>query len=83
MKFKVFLKDPDGVYESITDAVEKSLKESPPTAFDEDLEDIKELRRGSLSKFIREWIQYEEYVYLEFDTETKTARLLRVEELDA
>ena len=68
MKFRITLKDPDGVSDAITEAVE-SLR--PPGLSDDEWEDIKDERERKLvySRFIG----YGEYVTIEIDTEKDTA----------
>jgi len=61
MKIRIDLKDPDGVYESISEYVQKN-----PKASHEDVE-------GELSP----WIDYGEYLSVEIDTETGETKVLK------
>lgn len=76
MKFTVTMKDPDGPYESIDDAVEQLMKEQPPGEFD-DADAIRKQRRRKLDSFTAKWLQYGEYVTLEFDTDTNTCTVVQ------
>lgn len=72
MKFRVTMKDPDGVYESLRAAARTSVKDvviglSPAaakTVITAQLEELEE-RAGS-------WIRGGEYLTVEIDTETNT-----------
>lgn len=59
MKFKLQLKDPDGVYDSITE-------------YFKDFNDLPDEVDAVIDKFVR----YSEYVTIELDTETQTARVV-------
>ena len=75
MKFKVTLKDPDGFYDCITDAVESSLN---GTTFsdEEEFEKISEIRRENIKTAISKWVEYGEYITIEFDTTAGTATVV-------
>lgn len=73
MKFKVTFKDPDVVYDAITDAAKESI---PDCITDEEREALAELRRDELSEFTSKWVRYGEYITLEFDSEAKTATVV-------
>jgi hypothetical protein len=70
MKFLVTFKDPDGVYESLEQAAGDSVAaiEDP-----EEQEALKEVRAAKMRDFMEKWVEYEEYVTIEFDTVAKTA----------
>ena len=75
MIVQVQFKDPDGVYESIRDAVQKSLKKIE--AIDEDeREQLEEARLEKLQTQLEKWITYGEYLTVEFDTEAMTAKVV-------
>lgn len=72
MKFQVQLKDPDGFSDSIDDAIAASLKAM--TEIDEDEKDaVKEKRGEKVREAMEKWVEYGEYVTLEFDTDAGTA----------
>jgi hypothetical protein len=74
MKFTVTMKDPDGVYESIEDAVKSSLANSD---LDEDeREALLEVRREKVKEICGQWFVYDEYLYVEVDTEAGTCVVL-------
>jgi len=71
MKFKITLKDPDGFYDAITDAIEDSL---PETGINEDERELlTESRRDETNDAISKWVQYNEYITVEIDTDSMTA----------
>lgn len=71
MKVRITFKDPDGVYEAIDDAVKESLKTD---GLDKDeAEAISELRHEKVSRVLSKWVEYGEYVTVEFDTDAGTA----------
>ena len=75
MKFKVILKDPDGFFESIKEAAEKSLNGT--TFSDEDeFERLSEIRFEKIQESISKWVEYSEYITVEFDTTANTATVV-------
>jgi len=77
MKFTVTLKDPDGFYESIKEAVDNSLNGT--TLLDEDeFEELAEIRRVKINEAISKWVKYSEYITIEFDTTANTATVVPV-----
>lgn len=77
MTFKIQMKDPDGVYESVRDAAQSSLGEAKGLT-ETELEKLCESRRDELDTLIRKWFQYGEYVTVEIDTEAMTATVCEV-----
>ena len=77
MKIKMQLKAPDGVYESIREAAEKQVSEMTGLR-DSEKESIIENRHEEISEQLKEWIEYGEYITIEFDTETGTATVLSI-----
>ncbi|NJN96358.1 MAG: hypothetical protein HC875_20700 [Anaerolineales bacterium] len=77
MKIKIAMKDPDGVYEGIQEAVEEDMKllNLPP----DEIEEIKELRNEKAYEICSKWFKYGEYLNIEVDTEEGTIRVLQVE----
>lgn len=73
MKIKIHLKDPDGVANSIDEAVRISVSEIAGLS-DDERERLFEERRDALS--IDRWVEYGEYVSIEIDTDEDTARVL-------
>jgi len=71
MKFKITMKDPDGVPDSIQDAAKEMADQV--TGVDEDeREGLIESKQEKLSDLCRKWFEYGEYLTVEVDTETQT-----------
>lgn len=79
MKFKVFLKDPDGFYESIEEAATDYVNEHFPAADQNEQEILIDSRRDKIKDFISKWVQYGENVQIEFDTEAGTATVVAIQ----
>lgn len=77
MKFKITMKDPDGVYECVRDAVKDSLRAESGLSKDE-REALIEVRYEAFQELVRKWFRHGEYVDVEIDTEAGTATLLQV-----
>ena len=71
MKVHVTIKDPDRFYEAVEEAVKESLASSGLP--DDEQEELQEVRTAKVWKALERWVEYQEYVYLEFDTEAGTA----------
>ena len=78
MKFRVTMKDPDGVYESLRDATSESLKAEPGSLDEDEIDALTEIRQEKLGKFTEKWITYSEYITVEFDTEAGTCVVVPV-----
>lgn len=76
MKFRVTMKDPDQLHE----AIDKEIQKDPALAsFDKDeREAVSEVRREKLHELARQWFEYEEYLTVEIDTESKTCTVIPV-----
>ena len=74
MKFRITFKDPDGVYDSLTDVVNNyRIVDGDLEPFDcDDISELPELIRDKLREFMQSWIEYDEYVTIEFDTAANT-----------
>jgi heterodisulfide reductase subunit A-like polyferredoxin len=72
MKFKIQLKDPDGVYNAVTDASAASA-DAISGITDHEREAIRETRREKIIEQCRKWIRHGEYVTIEIDTDNMTA----------
>lgn len=73
MKLKITFKDPDGVYECVRDAVQETL---PEGLSEEEADELLESRTENAEDALRKWIEWKEYLSVEFDTETGTATVL-------
>lgn len=77
MKIRVTLKDPDGFYDSVKEAVKESLKGIGLS--EAEVEAVAETRLEETWEKLEKWIEYKEYVDLEFDTEAGTAVIVERE----
>lgn len=77
MKIIMHLKDPDGVYESIREEAESQVSQMTGLRQNEK-ESIIENRHEEISERLQKWIQYGEYITIEFDTEENTATVIRL-----
>lgn len=72
MKIKISMKNPD----CIADALDEAAKPSAATAeglSDGEREELVASRREKLAEEIKQWVEYEEYITIEIDTEARTA----------
>ena len=75
MKIRVTLKDPD----TMPDAVEEAFRRQPkPDGLsDEEWEDVRDERAAAAKERIaKRWMEYSEYLDVEFDLEADTARVV-------
>jgi len=72
MKFKITMKDPDGVYNSVTDAAAASAAAVNGIS-DDERESLEESRREEITECIGKWFEYSEYLTVEIDTDSMTA----------
>lgn len=78
-KLKIYLKDPDTLYDSINDHFEdENFGLSDP----EEIELLKEKRKEKLSELCSKWFKYGEYVMLEVNIENQTIKVLEVNEYE-
>lgn len=75
MKVKLFLKDPDGVHESVKDAVQETL---PDGLSEGEEEELIEIRMRETHEKLKTWVEWKEYVTVEIDTDTGHAKVLPV-----
>lgn len=72
MKIRVTLKDPDGFYQCVNDAVKEELKKLDGID-DRERDVLADARVQTVWKKLERWIEYQEYVDIEFDTDAGTA----------
>ena len=72
MKFRITMKDPDGPYDGINDAA-KEMVDAIKGIEPDERESIQEARYNTLSNFAGQWLEYGEYITVEFDTDAGTA----------
>lgn len=77
MKLRILFKDPDAFAEEMDDALAKEVAHIED---EEEAEAIKEVRGRNAWAVLKEWVEYQEYCAVEFDTVAKTARVLTVKE---
>ncbi len=75
MKFQITLKDPDGYYDCVDDAVIESLG-SIKGLNDEELDVLRDERREQISQLLGQWFEYSEYLTVEVDTEAETCTVV-------
>ena len=80
MKIRIMLKDPDGIHEAVEDTIRESLKAHEELDNDEKAA-IMETRSEKTWAILGKFIEYKEYITVEFDTDTNTARVVPVKEL--
>lgn len=72
MKIRVTLKDPDGFYDCVRDAVKADIAKISGLD-DEERESMLDARVMKVNDVLGRWVEYGEYVDIEFDTDAKTA----------
>jgi len=72
MKIEITLKDPDGFYEAIREAAEKQVALINGIS-EYEAETLIENRHESISEYLSRWVEYGEYVTIEFDLDNATA----------
>ena len=74
MKFKVQMKDPDGVQDSLDDAA-KEYANAISGLTDDEREAVQEKRREHIGSIAAQWFEWGEYLTVEIDTDAKTIRV--------
>jgi hypothetical protein len=69
MKFQISFKDPDGVSDSIQEAINNDL---PKDLDENEFEELTESRKMLIEESTKRWIKWGEYVTIEIDTEKNT-----------
>jgi hypothetical protein len=78
MKFKVYMKDPDSLYEAITEALNEELKDMP----EDEASALREVRHEKASSVAGKWFEYGEYLTVEIDTEAGTCTVCEANHAD-
>lgn len=76
MKIRLHLKDPDGISDSIEEAVKDSLEGVSLSLSSEELEAVAEVRNEEFNEAIKKWVDFSEYVTIEIDTVTGEAEVI-------
>lgn len=71
MKFKIAMKDPDGVQDCLDDAANEYANSIEGLSPDE-REAVREKRRELIGGIASTWFKYGEYLTVEIDTDSKT-----------
>ena len=71
MKFTVTMKDPDGVFACITEAVTEEVEKIKGLSEDE-REALIEQRTDEVKDTMKKWFEYSEYLRVEIDTDAVT-----------
>lgn len=74
MKFTIMMMDPDGPDVCIREAAKQVVANIEGVDEDE-REYLIESRHEKLKEFVSQWLEWGEYIYIEFDTEAGTATL--------
>jgi len=77
-KILVTLKDPDAVCDALEEHINRELADNDLPLDEQDA--LREVRKDRYKNIVDEWFEYGEYVTLEFDTDTKSARVLTAKE---
>lgn len=77
MKLIITFKDPDAVYDAVTDALKAHIEETTSGLCDEEKKNLKESRREAVELALKPWIKHGEYLRVEFDTDAGTAIALK------
>ena len=74
MKFRVTLKDPDGFCECIDDAVRAAI--APLKLSKAESIALVEVRAQQVRDSLKKWVEYSEYIEIDFDTDAMTATVV-------
>ena len=75
MKFTITMKDPDGVYESIQDAIAMIHIDGVE---EDEMDAVRKVRGEKIHELCGRWFEYGEYLRVEVDTDAKTCTVLPV-----
>jgi hypothetical protein len=76
MKISVDIKDPDVFSDAVDEAVKKDVASLGLST--EEAESVAELRAEKVNDFMSRWVEYGEYIRVEFDTDAGTAVVVPV-----
>lgn len=71
MKIRITMKDPDGFWNCVDEAVKQSLKTIEGIS-DEEREYLEEKRSEEIKDKLKKWFEYDEYLTVEVDTDANT-----------
>ncbi len=78
MKFQITFKDPDGFADGLDEAVDASLNDVRDQLSEDELDEVRESRREEMVEAVQRFVEYEEYLTVEFDTDKGTAKVVNV-----
>lgn len=78
MRFQITFKDPDGFADGLDEAVDKSLDDLAGDLTEDELEELRESRRETIVEAVRKFVEFEEYLTVQFDTDKGTAQVVPV-----
>jgi hypothetical protein len=73
VKLTITFKDPDGVFECVREGVRESL---PDGLAEDERDELLGSRTEAAHAALKQWIQWKEYLTVEFDTEAGTATVV-------
>ena len=73
MKISLTFKDPDGVANSLKDAVVDSLSDMKDSLSKREFDQLVEIRMEEAGNSLSKWVEYSEYITVEIDTDNGTA----------
>lgn len=76
MKIKMMLKAPDAVHMAVNTAVEKSLSDDKIHPMTMGYDELKDRREREQYEKLAKWFKYNEYIWIDFDTEAGTFEIL-------
>lgn len=76
-KFCITFKDPDGVFEDVRDEVQRQVEEFETKLIEDEIDTLAEERTENLNSFLKTWVKWGEYLTVEFDTDAKTATVVK------
>ena len=78
MKIRVTMKDPDSMYDCVQDAVKAEVTALGLPA--DEVEMVIEARGEKVRAALKTWVEYSEYLTVEFDTDAMTANVVKLGE---
>ena len=78
MKIRVTMKDPDSVYDCVHDAAKAEVAALGLSA--DEVETVTDARAEKARAALKTWVEYSEYVTVEFDTDAMTATVVKLGE---